>query len=82
MLETDDAFRDQFASSPRAAMASLGFAPAASASDADRGIWACCTVTELASKEQIAASRTSLRNQLLSGQAALQPIDFQMARKS
>jgi putative modified peptide len=79
-LESDDAFRDLFTESPRKAMASLGFAPASSATDTDRGLWACCKVTELASKEQIKASRSTLRTQLVSGQTALQPIDFQMAR--
>ena len=80
-LSSDDAFRAVFEKSPREALASLGFQPARAASDADAGIWQCCKVTTLASKEQIEASKSALRTQLLATQAALSPIDLQSMKK-
>jgi putative modified peptide len=77
-LGSDDAFRSQFQSDPRAAMASLGFAPAADSKvGAREGLWACCSVSALASKEQIRGSRQALRSQLLSAQASLNPIHLE-----
>jgi putative modified peptide len=81
-LGTDDAFRTQFKHSPRAALASLGHKAAASAKDSDEGIWACCVVKELASKETIRASRDALRTQLLSSQASHTPITLEVAKPS
>jgi putative modified peptide len=76
-LGSDDGFRHQFASDPRAALAQLGFAPASDPS-VQRGIWNCLTVTELAPKESIQASRSAIREQLLASRAALSPIDLQI----
>lgn len=63
-LSSDDEFRSQFEADPRAALASIGEESAKSAKPGDRGVWTCCTVNKLASKEQIQAARQSLRNQL------------------
>lgn len=79
-LSTDDAFRQQFQSSPRAALASVGHEAAAKAKDTDPGIWACCTVTQLASKEAIRSSRDALRKQLLTSQASHTPITLEAAK--
>jgi putative modified peptide len=62
-LGTDDAFRTRFADDPRAALATLGFGPA-SDPDVTSGIWACMTVTQLASKEAILGGRAQLVQQL------------------
>jgi putative modified peptide len=63
-LASDDAFRDRFAIDPRAALAALGFAPAADAT-VQAGIWKCMAVSELASRESIRAAHVQLRAQLL-----------------
>ena len=63
-LSTDDEFRSRFQADPRAALAELGDEEARSAPKDAHGAWACCTVSKLASKEQIAASRQELRKQL------------------
>ena len=78
-LGSDDAFREQFQSSPRAALASLGHQAAASAKDGEAGVWACMATASLASKEAIKASHVALRLQLLSTQAAYHPISLQSA---
>ena len=62
-LGSDDAFRAQFVSDTRGALASIGFEAAADAS-VSQGIWACMSVTDLASKEVIRASRVELSRQL------------------
>lgn len=63
-LSSDDDFRARFQADPRAALASLGDEEARSAPADARGAWTCCTVTTLASKEHIRASRKELRDQL------------------
>jgi putative modified peptide len=63
-LSSDDSFRSQFEADPRAALASLGDEEARSAAPGARGAWTCITVTKLASKEHIAASRKELHHQL------------------
>lgn len=63
-LGNDDAFRTQFASDPRSALAALGFEAAADAS-IQKGIWNCMAVTDLASKEAIRAGHEELRRQLV-----------------
>jgi putative modified peptide len=62
-LGNDDAFRDLFVADTRAALASIGFEPAADPS-VTRGLWFCLAVDRLASKESIRGSRKALRNQL------------------
>jgi putative modified peptide len=62
-LGHDDDFRAEFTANPRAALASLGFLPAASHS-ASQGIWNCLKVDELASKEVIRASSGAMRRML------------------
>jgi putative modified peptide len=78
-LGTDDAFRKQFQANPREALASVGHKAAATAKEGEAGIWACCTTTQLASKEAIQASRDALRQQLLSAQATYNPVSLQSA---
>jgi putative modified peptide len=63
-LSSDDDFRTRFQADPRAALASLGDEDARNAPPGAKGPWACCAVTKLASKEQIAASRDELAKQL------------------
>jgi putative modified peptide len=63
-LGNDDAFRDFFVADTRAALASIGFEPAADGS-VTKGLWFCLAVDHLASKEAIRGSRAALRNQLL-----------------
>jgi putative modified peptide len=76
-LGTDDGFREQFAASPRQALASLGFAPAADSS-IQQGIWMCLSVSELASKEAILASHGALRRQLTAQNATQTPVGLQV----
>lgn len=75
-LSSDDAFRAQFQSDPRSALASLGDESAGLMSKDEDGAWACMTVTQLASKEQIKASRAELSKQL-SGEALFSPFHLQ-----
>jgi putative modified peptide len=63
-LSSDNAFRALFETDPRAALASLGDQEAQSAAPGARGVWTCLAVSQLASKEHIAASRQELRRQL------------------
>jgi putative modified peptide len=77
-LSSDDAFRSMFVADPRAALVSVGFAPAADAS-VHGGIWMCLSVTELASKEAIRAGRNELRNQLVLQRASHCPIALEVA---
>ena len=76
-LGSDDAFREQFQSSPRAALASLGHQAAASAKDGEAGVWACMATASLASKTSINDSRVALRQQLLTSMASFSPIHLQ-----
>jgi putative modified peptide len=62
-LGNDDEFRDFFVADTRAALASIGFEPAADQS-VTKGLWFCLAVDHLASKEAIRESRAALRNQL------------------
>ena len=62
-LGNDDDFRATFATDARAALASLGFEPAADNS-ISRGIWMCLHVQELASKDVIRAAAGDLRTML------------------
>jgi putative modified peptide len=62
-LGNDDAFREFFVADTRAALASIGFEPAADRS-VTQGLWFCVSVDHLASKETIRRSRRALRNQL------------------
>jgi putative modified peptide len=63
-LSGDDDFRARFKADPRAALASLGDDDARNAPADASGAWACLAVTELASKDAIAASRAELTRQL------------------
>jgi putative modified peptide len=62
-LGNDDDFRDLFVADTRAALASIGFEPAADAS-ITKGLWFCLAVDQLASKEAIRGSHRALRSQL------------------
>lgn len=76
-LSTDDAFRETFATNPRAALASLGHGPALDASQ-EKGIWDCWLIGQLASKEIIRASRDQLLRQVTTAKAGAQPITLEM----
>ena len=71
-LAHDDDFRDIFSKQPRAALAQLGYGPAADMSQA-AGIWDCWKVRSLASKESIVAARSALRAQFSSSSFAQLP---------
>jgi putative modified peptide len=77
-LGSDDKFRELFQSNPRAALAAVGHAEARDGGPSE-GLWRCVAVKELASKEQIQASRDKLRSQLLSAQASYHPITLEAA---
>jgi putative modified peptide len=62
-LGNDDAFRDFFVADTRAALASIGFEPAADAS-VTCGLWFCLAVDHLADKKTFRESRKLLRAQL------------------
>jgi putative modified peptide len=72
-LGHDDEFRAIFTADARAALASLGFAPAADPSITE-GVWTCITVTELASKEAVRAGHDALKRQLGAARASYNPI--------
>jgi len=76
-LSVDDAFRELFSNDPRAALASLGYAPAQDHTQAN-GIWDCWMVGQLASKEVIRASRDQLLRQVTSAKAGAHPITLEM----
>jgi putative modified peptide len=80
-LGSDDTFRDLFQRDPRAALASVGHAEAKEGGPAE-GLWACCATQQLASKEQIRASRQKLRAQLLAEKASYHPITLESSAKS
>ena len=75
-LASDDDFRTLFQKDPRQALAQVGHAPAADAS-VKEGIWTCMSVSSLADKKAIAASRDTLRKQLATAQAGAQPITLE-----
>ena len=77
-LGHDDDFRAAFVADARAALASLGFAPAMDASIKD-GLWLCMGVSELASKEAIRASHDGLKRQLGAARASYNPIGLTVA---
>ena len=77
-LGHDDAFRDAFAADPRAALADLGFAPAADPT-IKAGLWRCLGVESLASKETIRASHVTILAQLTAERAAHSPIALEGA---
>ena len=82
-LGNDDAFRATFATDARAALASLGFEPAADGS-ISRGIWMCMEVRELASKEVIRAAAGDVRTMLKAKEAVFFPfvLDVRSAAKA
>jgi putative modified peptide len=77
-LGNDDGFREVFAADPRAALASLGFGPAADPS-VETGIWMCLRVEALASKEAVRASHGALLRQITAAKAAQNPLHLQVA---
>jgi len=79
-LGHDDDFRAAFQADARAALASLGFAPAADAS-VTQGLWLCLAVDELASKEAIRATHEGLRRQLGAARMSYNPIGLTVAAK-
>jgi putative modified peptide len=80
-LGNDDGFREVFAADPRAALASLGFGPAADPS-VETGIWKCLSVSILASKEAIRASHGDLFRQITTSMAAQTPIHLEVVSPS
>lgn len=79
-LATDDDFRDLFQKNPRQALADVGHAPAADAS-VKEGLWSCLSVSKLADKKDIAASRDTLRRQLATEQAGAHPITLETPQR-
>ncbi len=77
-LATDDAFRAQFASDPRAALAALGYAPALGSDT--RGIWESLAVNQLADKAQFASALEDLRRDVLNARSAADPVTLDQAR--
>lgn len=75
-LASDDDFRALFQKDPRQALAQVGHAPAADPS-VKEGVWHCMSVSNLADKKAIAASRDTLRKQLATAQAGAQPITLE-----
>jgi putative modified peptide len=61
-LCSDDAFRALFTGDARAALASIGYLPAADPAVTE-GAWWCLKVESLASKDAIRQSRNDLRRQ-------------------
>lgn len=78
-LSSDDDFRDTFQKNPRKALGALGHKPAQD-TKVESGAWSCMSVSKLASKDAIKASRDTLRKQLLSAQAAAHPISLETSR--
>jgi putative modified peptide len=74
-LATDDAFRDEFRTDSRQALASLGFEPARDPSIKE-GIWNCLRVQELASKEVIRASHALMFRSMVTQNAGHNPISL------
>lgn len=66
LLATDDAFREQFAADPLAALISSRILAADADPKVRAVIAACCNVSALASKETILAARTELDRMLTS----------------
>lgn len=79
-LASDDDFRDLFQKDPRKALAAVGHAPAADPSVED-GLWSCMSVSRLASKADISASRDTLRKQLVTSRASATPITLEVQRR-
>lgn len=73
-LSSDNEFREVFLRSPRVALAYLGHEGASNASPGDEGAWSCLQCKQLASPEEIKASRDALRKQLITSLAAQSPI--------
>jgi putative modified peptide len=80
-LGNDDGFRDRFAIDARAALAELGFAPAADAG-ISAGIWKCLSVESLASKEAVRASHAALFRQVTAERASAHPISLEVKQAS
>ncbi|CAN5292080.1 hypothetical protein BH11PSE14_BH11PSE14_23020 [soil metagenome] len=65
-LSSDDAFRDLFAKDPREALNQVGHVtPKAQVGVAGQDAVMCCSVSTLASKEQLKASRKELTARIL-----------------
>lgn len=79
-LGSDDDFRALFQKDPRQALAAVGHAPAADSS-VEEGAWSCMSVSSLASKEQIRASRDTMRKHLVSARASAVPISLDVSRR-
>jgi putative modified peptide len=71
-LANNDDFRGLFTTDTRAALASLGYAPAMDRS-VTQGIWWCLQVDSLASKEAIRAGMKELRQQFTTAYIPLMP---------
>ena len=66
-LSSDDAFRDLFLKDPREALRQVGHeTPVEKVGIAGQDAVLCCTVTKLASKEEIRATRKELSTRLQS----------------
>ncbi len=79
-LSSDDDFRETFQKNPRKALAAVGHKAAGDADQA-QGAWTCLTVSRLADKETIRASRDKLREQLLSASAAQTPLHLEVSKR-
>lgn len=79
-LSSDDQFRETFQKNPRRALAAVGHQDAGDA-DQVQGAWTCLTVSQLADKDTIRASRDKLREQLLSASAAQTPFMLEMQNR-
>jgi putative modified peptide len=79
-LGNDDDFRRLFTADTRAALASIGFAPAADRS-VQHGAWFCLAVESLASKEAIRAGRNQLRLQFTTNFIPLMPFALEATER-
>jgi putative modified peptide len=79
-LSSDDDFRGLFQKDPRAALAAVGHKPALDTS-VKEGAWMCMSVSQLASKEAIKASRDSLRKQFVGAKVGYQPINLEVSKR-
>lgn len=79
-LATDDDFRKLFQDQPRQALADVGHKPAADES-VKEGAWMCMSCDQLADKATIAATRETLRKQLLASQVGHQPIGLEVSKR-
>lgn len=84
-LSTDDGFRERFSRDPRSALAEVGGATTVTtSSDTEEHAPAmgCLSVSQLASKEEIAKARDELRSHLTSNLSQTNPHCFEAGQVS